>query len=259
MGIYKILDLNDLDGELWSEIEDFPGYFISNLGRVKSIERKVKHKNHFISVKPIIKKQRLDHNGYPVVSLCNSQKFKTKYKTKIVHRLVAKAFVQNNEVKPYVNHKNGIKTDNQVENLEWVTNSENLLHAYRVLKINVLPSKLIKEVFQFSTSGVLIKKWKSQTEAANSLGILSCSISNAVRGYKNVACGFMWSKTNYINPDIVKKYKDKCKYVELNGEKVSHSEAERRLGFTHGLIYARLSMGWSIEKALYTPSRKLKK
>lgn len=254
METYNILTFEDLPNEIWRNIEGYEGYLVSNLGRIKSAQRKVPNKNHLMTIKGIIKKQRLDHNGYPVVCLCIRKKFKNK----IVHRLVAKAFIDNPENKPYVNHKNGIQIDNRIENLEWVTNSENLLHAYRVLGIKLPPSKMKKDVYQFDKTGKLIKKWDSQTEAALFFKIKPCGISNAVRK-NNMAAGFFWSHTNFISKEIIKNHKNHFNLIELNGKLVSHSEAERILGFSHGIIYSRLNNGWSIEKTLNTNVRKLKK
>lgn len=251
MKYYEILSIKDLECEKWGIIEDFPGYLVSSLGRIKSVGRKVPHKNHFVNVKEIIKKQRLDHNGYPVVSLC----IKTKYKSKLVHRLVAKAFINNELSKPYVNHINGVKTDNRVDNLEWVTNSENLLHAYRVLKIKLPESKVKKKVYQFTKSGKLIKEWDSRTNAANFLGISVSGIINAACGRGKVAGGFMWSNAKYIKKDVVRSYKEGKRYIFINGEMLCHSEAERKLGFKQGSIYSRLKLGWDIEKIIKTSNK----
>jgi len=100
--------------EIYKDIEGYEGlYQISNTGKVKSIN--------------CILKPRLGERGYLYVNLYNN----TKRKTWKIHRLVALHFVKNPDDKPEVNHKDTIKTNNNSNNLEWVTRSENEQHAHK--------------------------------------------------------------------------------------------------------------------------------
>lgn len=121
--------------ENWKDIAGYEGaYQISNFGRVKSLEREVSIRLFNIGltkrkVPELIRKQIIYKNGYAGVQLHKQQKVKLH----LIHRLVAQAFIPNPENKPEVNHKNGDKLNNCVENLEWVTASENEQHSRKVL------------------------------------------------------------------------------------------------------------------------------
>lgn len=108
--------------EIWKDIEGYEGiYQISNIGNVKSLSNKFARKERIL-------KQKLDRNGYKSISLCKNSI--SKYF--LIHRLVAIHFIFRENISLHVNHKDGIKTNNNVTNLEWVTRSENQKHAYRM-------------------------------------------------------------------------------------------------------------------------------
>ena len=109
------------------------------------------------------------------------------------HRIIAQTFIPNPENKPFVNHINGVKSDNRVENLEWCTQQENIIHAFKTgLSKPQVNGKLSRKVNQFDLEDNHIKTWDSIMQVERELGIKHSNISYACKSSTNYAKGFKW-------------------------------------------------------------------
>lgn len=141
------LDINPYTGllepEVWKDIVGYEGYYqVSNYGRVKGLSRLISRERRGAGpidlIGPIdlkseqLRTQYLDRQGYFTIQLYKNNKPKSFG----AHRLAAQAFIPNPNNKPQVNHKRGIKTDNRIWELEWVTRSENQKHSHRIGLVN---------------------------------------------------------------------------------------------------------------------------
>ena len=174
--------------EIWKPIKGYEGlYEISNYGNVKVLYFKNNLTNQKI-YKPRLKKVRKDKYGYLVVTLHKNQKSKT-YK---IHRLVAEAFIKNPKNKPQINHKDGNKQNNYINNLEWCNNRENIKHAYKI----GLQKPSYKKIFQFDLNNNFIKEWEYMKLASEQLKINYGDIVQCCKGRRKTAGGYKW---RYVN------------------------------------------------------------
>ena len=178
--------------EIWKDIKGYEGlYQVSNLGRVKRIG---KYKNQFNTEWESNKclKMNKDRDGYCLVHLSKEGIVKCKK----AHRLVAETFIENPENYEMINHKNEIKDDNRVENLEWCSHSENQKHALRT-GLNVKPyaaGKYKKAVLQIDPiTKDVVTEFNSITAATLYFGKTNTTnIGNVLNGRHKIAYGVEW-------------------------------------------------------------------
>jgi hypothetical protein len=171
--------------EIFKDIEGYEGlYQVSNLGNVKSYHKYKEGK---------ILSPGLKTEGYKYVHLHSGKNF-------YIHRLVAQAFLPNPLNKPQVNHINGIKADNRLDNIEWATSSENRIHAYKTGLQKGHPTNQKKgadnprstPVVQLNLNGEFIQNYAGVCEVARQIGGHQGNIAACCNGKRKTAYGYKW-------------------------------------------------------------------
>lgn len=169
--------------EIWKDIKDYEGlYQVSNLGRIKSLDRIIKSgvsNSGYSKINGKILKQKLGKDGYLSVQLWK----KGKGKWFIAHRLIAIAFIPNPQNKPYIDHINTIRNDNRIENLRWATREEND-HNPITLKNRI--GKCGIKIKCLNTGEVFV----SSGEAGRKLGVSAGNIIGCCKGKRKSAKGY---------------------------------------------------------------------
>lgn len=222
--------------EIWKDIKGYEGlYQVSNLGRVKSLLRKVPHLGGYRTIpERVVKIHKSSTTGYKMAHLCKN----STYKLYLVHRLVAEAFVPNPHNLPYVNHKNEIRTDNNAENLEWCTPNYNIEYSHVRER---LAFKIQKAVEQYDLDGRLVKVYNSTKIAGNVIGVSPSSIAKCCNGKIGSVKGYLWK---FKGVEKKSKTRARCRRViqkDMNGNTINiwksiKEAAENTHSSVHGIL-----------------------
>lgn len=175
--------------EIWKPINGYDGmYEISNLGNVKSLARaytrvyKKQNKINEVCMKEKLLTPFIGKRGYVTVDLSKDKQRTHKY----IHQLIAVAFIPNPNNYTVINHKDGRKLNNSIDNLEWCTDKMNKQHASDMGLLKMKP------VNQYSLDGEFIKRWKSCADIHKVMGFVFQNISKCCYGERQTAHGYKW-------------------------------------------------------------------
>lgn len=164
------------NGELWASVKEYPNYQVSHKGNIRSLNY-----NRTGVVKNMIPKP--DKWGYLICVLRNKNGKKTLH----IHRLISDVFIPNPNRLSQINHIDGDKNNNSINNLEWCSQSYNMNHAYK----NFLNPRQ-KGVVQKNSNGNVLNVFRSAHEASRVTGINRGNISNCCIGNTSHAGGYIW-------------------------------------------------------------------
>lgn len=191
--------------EIWKDIKEYEGYYqVSNQGNVRSLDRL---DNNGRRLRGRVLKHKKDGGGYHQVCLSKDGI----HKDAKIHRLVCEAFLPNPLNKPTVNHKDENIDNNALDNLEWATYKENANYGTRLercyknrdykkigknIQQSLYKNGFVKSIIQLDGDMNIVKRWRSITEAAHTLGILSTGIGNVLKGRCATYKGYIWRYDN---------------------------------------------------------------
>lgn len=185
--------------EEWRDIPSLIGYYqASTIGNIRTVERLVWNGKGYYTLKSHEIKKRLSKKGYVVVDVS----IHGKHYYRQVHRLIAETFIPNTHNKCQVNHIDGNKQNNNVDNLEWCTNSENMAHAYKTgLKVSSEHSGRPKRMVGLFKDNMLVKYFKSIAEATHYLHCAGGNVKACCDGNRKHVKGYV---AKYIKQRDVK-------------------------------------------------------
>lgn len=229
--------------EIWEDIEGFDNYQISNFGRIKSKERIVSNACRTYLKKEQILKSHVMKTGYIGIHLAQDGKRKL-FK---IHRLVATAFIPNYERLPCINHIDGNKLNNSIENLEWCTIKQNNIHAIHNGLKPLICGRNIHKVLQLKCSDLSINQTFSNiADAARKVGCNESVIYSAIiqrRPHNNFYYIKECDYSDRIKKSYFRELVNRKHRIFLDGKMVSALEYSKITGIPRYKVYEMIKNG----------------